>query len=192
MAEIIEDGHGTGNKLAIDDHGRAATKSITVSHLSHHATYHKNCYMGVYDTVLAGTSDTICAMLYNNSSSKDLEIYSVSVSSDANVKMTVKVGETYTSGGVVVELVNSNRSSTAAADVLSYEGGPSANMVVGTGDSKMFCGAHLGASRPFRFSYEGAVVLTPKTGIQIYVKGASTNDVRVTFAYAEHATGTKL
>jgi len=189
---IIEDGLGKGNKAEVDNHGRLSTKAVHVSHLSHHSTYHKNTYMAIFNTTLAGTSETDCAFLYNDSTDKDIEIYFISVSCTANCELISKVGNTYTSGGVATVPVNTNLSSVAVSPALLYEGGVSADLVLASTLEREFCGAYLGSHRPLRFDYEGAVVLSPKSGITFAIVGAASDKVKVSVAYSLHNEGTRL
>jgi len=189
---VIEDGRGTGNKALVDDHGRIATKSITVSHMAHHATYHKNAYFAVFETTLAGTSLTNCAFLLNNDVGTDVEIYDVVISSDANIEISTCVKDTYTSGGAAILATNTNLGVSTTPSVESYEGGASADLVLSTTNSKEIDGAFIGAHRPIDMNYDGALVLTYRKSLTMKATGAATDKVKVTIVFAFHAAGTKL
>jgi len=59
----IEDGFGSGQLAEVDEHGRLYTKSNIISHMSHHAAYHKNGFVKNFDCTLADTSATNIAFL---------------------------------------------------------------------------------------------------------------------------------
>jgi len=190
---IIKDGKGTGNGAQVDDHGRLFVKSNHVSHMSHHATYHKNAYIKEYNTTLADANETITALLYNNSSATDLEIYWLNITSDSNVTISIYIGgESFVSGGNQLTAVNTNTGTNvqSSAAVL-YEGGSSADLVV-TGDTNEIDGAFIGAYDKERIDYEGGIVITYKKSLSIHAEGAASDKIKISIAFAEHAAGTKL
>jgi len=189
---IIEDGTGKGNKAEVDDHGRLYTKANIVSHMAHHATYHKNGYILVFETTLGGSSETPAAFLYNNDANTDYELYWIRGSADANVEMSAYYGNTYTSGGTTLTPVNSNAGAPNSITPLAYSGGASADLVVDTTVNKQVDGGFLGAHQPIFSSYEGGLVLPFQKGITFTVTGTNTDKVKLMLGFAIHTAGTKL
>ena len=188
---VITSGGSNPYKAIVDDHGRIQCLSIQVSHMAHHSSYHHNAYMKVYSTTLASTNEDAVALLYNSSEGKDLELYSITISSDSDVDISVKVGESYISGGTSVDVVNTNTSSSVLPSVVSYEGG-AGNLVLDTTNSKELDGQFAGARRPIVLDYSGAIILSPKKGVAFYAQGAIGDKVKVTIEFALHTEGTKL
>lgn len=189
---IIEDGRGTGQKALVDDHGRLATKAVIVGHLSHHATYHKNSYRQVFETTLADSNEAVCFLLYNSDAATDIEIYDITMSSDANVEIVETVNETYASGGNSIEYVNTNLGSNKQPSVVSYEGGASDDLVTSTTNSSNIGGQFISASKPYHINMDGSVVVTFKKSYAIRVTGSAGNKVKITVQFAVHEAGTEL
>lgn len=192
MSTRILDGKGTGNYAEVDDHGRLYVKSNIVSHMSHHTTFHKNAYVKSFETTLADTSETPCALLYNNSSSSDLEIYWVRISANAAVEVDIYTDSSYTSDGTSISSINTNIGTANALSVIQYEGGSSADLVVNTSSEQLADGFFLAANDLIDMSYEGGIVLPFKKGVVIKVTGAATNKVKITMGFAVHSAGYKL
>lgn len=192
MKTIIESGGSEANKAIVDDHGRLSVKSSVVSHMSHHSSWHKNAYRKVFKTTLQGTSETALAFLYNQDSSVDIEIYKIVISSDANIETIFDVGETYSSGGNSIDVVNTNLSVSTTPTVDSYEGGSGGNLALISTNEREMNGGFIGAYAPYEHNYDGGLILTPKTGISIYGIGAANNKIKITIEFALHAKGTKL
>lgn len=192
MSHTIKDGKGTGNQAEVDDHGRLYTKANVVSHMSHHATYHKNGYVKSFETTLAGTGLTNCAFLQNIDNAKDIEIYWMTISADADVEIDIVSDNDYTSGGAAVTCLNTNLGNPTALSANTYEGGASADLVLSTTHDFLIDGFFLGAHRPFDPEYQGGIVLGLTRSIAVKATGAIGDKVKVTMGFALHAEGTKL
>lgn len=186
--------NGTGKRYAaeVDSHGRLYTRANVVSHMSHHATYHKNAFRKIFNTTLADTNEACCALLYNSDQTKDIEIYYVRISCNANVELTVKVNNTYDSGGNLLDMVNTNLSSATQPLADTYEGGANGDIVVGTSNSEDLDGAFIGAYRPYITDEEGSIIVTPKKSLSFHITGAAGNEVKISIGFALHDEGTKL
>ena len=193
MGHTIIKGAGVeGYAAEVDDHGRLSVKSSMISHMSHHSTYHKNGYRKVFKTTLAGTSETACAFVYNSDQTSDFEIYKVLISSDGNADVSLKVGETYTSGGTLIEMVNTNLSVSTLPTALTYEGGAAGDLALAASNSREMNGEYLAANQPYEHNYEGGLVLTPRTGFAIHITGVANQKIKITIEMALHVKGTKL
>ena len=189
---IIQDGRGTGQSAEVDDHGRLSVKANIVSHMSHHATYHKNAFVCTFDTTLQGTSSTPVAFLKNDKSGADFEIYWVKISSDANVEILVSGNDTRTSGGTTCTPTNTNLGSNITSSATIYKGGSAGDLVLASTVAVDLNGFFMGANAPTVFSYEGGLVLPFTKSIAIRAIGASSDKVKVTIGYAIHSEGARL
>jgi len=187
----IEDGTGSGNKLKVDDHGRALTLAIKFSHEAHHSSYHSDFYTVTADTILAGTSETPCLILVNDSD-KDMEIYWSTVAADSDVKLAYYVDSGYTSGGTEKTSVNMNRSSSLSASVTAYEGGATANLVVDTTDELNIKTLYQGANTHEDYDFKGALILPKNGSVVIKATGIASDNVSVSLSYAFHTAGQRI
>jgi len=192
MDLMIVNGKGERFAAEVDSHGRLYTRSNMVSHMSHHATFHKNAFRKNFETVLADGNEACCALIYNTDQTKDIEIYYVRISSDANVEVIVKVNNSYSSGGNEVEMVNTNLSSAKQPTADLYEGGASGDIVVGVANSVELGGAFVGAYAPYITDEEGSIIVTPKKSLSFHVTGTAGNKVKISIGFALHDEGTKL
>ena len=192
MSSFIEDGHGTGNKLKIDNHGRAYTKSNMIGHMSHHATYHKNAFSKSFHTTLSTASEEAILNIKNNLPSTEYEIYWLRCSSNANVHVHIYGDGVYTSGGNSLEFMNTYLGSGKAPGAIAYEGGASGNLVVDISGAADFDGSHVGAYRPHDFNYEGGIVIPFGKSVTITSEGSIGDKVEVQFGFAIHDEGVKL
>jgi len=189
---IIKDGQGKGFSAEVDDHGRLSVKSSFISHMSHHATCHKNSYMTVHNTTLQGTSETPCVLLLNSDPTKDLELYWVRVSSTAAVEVNMYSGNTYTSGGTEITYTNLNLGTPNSSVVTAYEGGASGDLVLDTTVNNLLDGGYINANSQNPGDYEGGVVLPFSQSISFKVIGAASDKIKIMLAYALHEKGTRL
>ena len=192
MDLMIVNGKGRRFAAEVDDHGRLYTRANVVSHMSHHATFHKNAYRCVFDTTLADGSEACVVHIKNTDQTKDVEIYYVTISADANIELNAKIGVIRTSGGTSVDAVNTNLSTSAEPTLSSYSGGASDDMVVSESDAKNLGGVFVGANQPHMQDQEGSIVVTPGKTFSFHVTGAAGNKVKIAIAFALHSEGTKL
>lgn len=188
----IKDGQGTGFALHIDDHGRAYTRANIVSHMSHHATYHKNAYIKSFETTLAGGSETACAFIQNTDSTKDIELYWMRFSSDANVAVKIISDNDYSSGGNSLTMLNTNLGQPTALVASVYEGGASANLSLTTTHDFLVDGFFCAAYDSIWYSYDGGIVLGNTRSFAVKVTGANGDKVKITMGLALHTEGAKL
>ncbi|RLF67101.1 MAG: hypothetical protein DRN30_00720 [Thermoplasmata archaeon] len=188
----IKDGTGKGHSALVDDHGRLYTRANMISHMSHHATYHKNAYIKSFETTLADGNITSCAFLQNTDSTKDIELYWIRVSADANVQIDAISDNDYNSGGNAVTPLNTNLGNPTSLSVLAYEGGASADLILTTTHDFLIDGRFLGAYSSCNCDYEGGIVLGNTRSFAIKATGAAGNKVKVTIGFALHDEGAKL
>lgn len=188
----IKDGKGKGFSADVDDHGRLYVKSNIITHLAHHATYHKNVYVSPFKTTLSDTSETPILFFQNNSSDKDLIIHNIIISSNANIETFARIGELRSSGGNLLAMVNTNTGVNIAGEGVAYEGGASADLVLDDTNSQEIDGAFIAANAPLLNDYQGAVVLAPTKTLAVYAQGAASNKVKIVMVYTSHPEGTKL
>lgn len=189
---IIKDGRGSGEAVQVDDHGRLYTRANIVSHMSHHATFHKNGYVKMFETTLADSTLTNCAFLQNTDGTKDLEIYWLRISADADVEIDIISDNDYASGGTALTMLNTNLGNPTSLGALVYEGGASADLVLTTTHNFLIDGLFLAANTPFNCEYEGGIVLGNTRSLAIKATGAAGNKIKVMLGFAPHAEGTKL
>ena len=195
MTDVIKDGHGTGNRAKVDDHGRLWVSANMVDHKQHHALYHKNLYIVNFDTTLPDGNETVVAFFKNLDSTKDFEIYDVEVSSNGTVELNWYFDDEYTSGGAAVEPINSNRGSGKTLSVttaLAYEGGASGNMVIDSTDRVKFHTHWLDANRAYAEGFDGCLVFANDTSATMTTTGTAGDKVSVTVYMAYHDAGTQL
>lgn len=189
---IIEDGQGQGASAQVDDHGRLYTKSNVISHMSHHATFHKNAFIEKLNTVLQGASLTTCAIITNDSNVDDVEIHWLRISADADMEIRIFVDSIYTSGGNEIVPENTNRASKNVSVIQAHEGGATGNLLVNVVIEKEIDGFFISANKPIDINLEGGIVLGKSNSYVIKAVGADTNKVKVVLATSNHAAGTKL
>jgi len=192
MSTFLEDAHGTGNKMKIDDHGRAYVLANTIPHMSHHCTYHKNAFSKLFQTTLSTSSEEPVFNITNNLPGKEYEIYWVRISSDANLDIHLFGGGVYTSGGNRLEMMNTYLGNGITSGATIYEGGASGSLVVDTTDATEFDGVFLGAYKPHDFNYEGGVVIPFGKSVAITADGTAGDKVKLQFGFAIHDEGQKL
>lgn len=178
--------------MIVDDHGRAYVKSNNVSHISHHSTYHKNSYIVPLRTVLAGSSETICGIIKNTSSVKDIELHWLRISSDANLEVKIYADTTRNAGGNEVIMKGMNLTSKSVSVVQAYEGGVSANLTDTANGEVEIDGFFLAANTIANINLEGGMVLGKDNTYCVKVFGANGNIVKVVLASSAHATGSVL
>lgn len=192
MSGSIKDGSGSGKLATVDNHGRLLTRSHTIGHMSHHATTHKNAYIKVMETTFPDANQTVCALLYNNDPTTELEVYWVKLSSDSSVEMTVRCGNTYTSGGTAVEFVNTHLGAVNDLNIISYEGGSSGDMIVDTTVNVEIDALYLKSYEQIDGSYDGGIIIPYKQSISFKAAGVANDKVKVTIGFAVHSKGTEL
>lgn len=195
MSETIKDGHGTGNEVKVDDHGRMWVSANMIDHKQHHALYHKNLYMVTFNTTLQDTSETPISFFKNTDGTKDFEIYSAEVSSNSNVKLNWYFDDEYLSGGAAVTPLNSNRGSgntIPSTTAIAYEGSSSGNLALTTTDRKLFHRTWLAANSVHIEPFDGALVFANATSASMTATGAANDEISVTVYMAYHDAGTVL
>lgn len=191
-AVVIKDGRGSGQGALVDDHGRLFTRANVISHMSHHATFHKNGYIQLFETTLPGATRTHCMFIENTDPEKDLEVHWIRVSVDAAVEIIIAHGHEYTSGGSSVTLRNSNVGQPAAVTGNFYEGGASGDLTLNTAHDRVIDGAFMAANSREVFDYDGGLVLPNTKGLTVSAIGANTNKIKVMLGFALHEAGTQL
>ena len=188
----LEDGGGTSRKALVDDHGRLYTKANVISHMSHHATYHNNGFVGVFDTTLPDGNATPCLHMENTNNGKEFELYWFRVSADAAVEIKVYIEQTRSSGGSVLTLNNTYAGHGNISNISTYEGGASADLVVDSTNAKVIDGAFIGANTPVNFEYEGGIVIPFGRNFSVEATGATGDKVKIMLGIAMHNVGTIL
>lgn len=189
---ILEDGKGGGNSAEVDDHGRLYTKANVISHMSHHATYHKNAFIKNYNTTLPGTSETVCMIAINDSSANDIESHWLRISANADVEIKIYVDGVYASGGTLVVQENTNRTSKSISSIIGYEGGASGNIVLDTTNEKEIDGFFCAANAPIDIDLQGGIIFGKENSIAVKAIGAGGDKIKITLATSAHPAGSKL
>lgn len=193
MPEQIVDGRGTGQMMLVDDHGRAHTLANIVTHPAHHASYHQDFFYSYHKTSVPGGSvETDCALIQGASSSLELEIYSVLITSSQDCLVSVYYDTLYTSGGEAVTATNSNRNANKVLDATFYQGGAAADLVLDTTTKVLATEFDVGAGQPFSYPVDGTVILGFEKSLLFSFTAATATTARVTVGLTPHATGTKL
>ena len=195
MSDVIKDGTGKGYLAKVDDHGRLAVAANIIDHKQHHALYHKNLYIMDFSIVLGGTTETPLAFFKNLDGTKDFEIYSAEVNADTQTDVFWHFDDEYTSGGTVVDPINSNRGSGATistAQATIYEGGASDNLALDSTNRVTFHSSFLSANSSHQMSFDGSLILTSNTTASMTVKGSTSGRVNLTVVMAYHTAGTIL
>jgi len=189
---IIRDGTGKGYSLQIDDHGRAYVNSTSISHFSHHSSYHKDAFISCASCHLNSTSKEAVMFFKNSSSDKDIELYWAYISGNANLEWYAYFGSEYTSGGTLLEAANLNVGEAVPDYFTIYEGLKADVLTLDTTNEKrvqeIFAGAFSGMYMPL----EGAVIVPPGKTMSMYAKGAVDTEAIFTLGFATHDAGTKL
>ena len=192
MSNVIQDGKGRGFRAEVDDHGRLFTRANVIGHMSHHATYHKNAYIGLFETTLADTSQAACAFLQNTDAGKDIEIYWMRVSANADVEVDIISDNDYGSLGAAASVYNTNLATPNALSANLYEGGASGDLVLVTTHNFPLDGYFSAANSPLSMNYDGGLVLGHTRSIAVKVTGAANDKVKVMMGFALHAKDTQL
>lgn len=189
---IIKDGRGSGRSAEVDDHGRLYTKSNIVGHMSHHATYHKNGFIELFETTLPDSNETQCMYVENSNTGKEFEIYWLRISSNSDVEIIVRTDASRTSGGNSKSMTNTYIGNGNVANATAYEGGSSGNLVVDATESSVIDGIFLAANDGHEFEYDGGIVIPFSRTFSISAIGAVSDKVKIMLGVAMHETGTKL
>jgi hypothetical protein len=192
MITIIEDGHGTGNKARVDDHGRVVVRSNMVSHMSHHASSHKNLFSLPLSTVLADGSETAVAFIKNTSPTEDMEFHIINIAADANVAYKIYVGDSYSAGGTPIIPLNTNIGTGTALVGSFYAGGASANLTVVTTLRDTLCHGYVQAYGDGIIRVDGGIILPPSKTMTVTATGAASDNILVNFYLTTHVAGTML
>jgi hypothetical protein len=193
MSDIrIRDGRGSGQVAEVDDHGRLAVKSVNVNHLQHHALYHKNSYIVPFNVTLPDTSETGVFLITNNYQDQSLELFDLHITSDANVSFKVYVEATYSSGGTVVEPINTNISTNLVADVTCYEGNSAGDLVVSTSEATVLSDRFIGSYNSVTYDFKGSVILGPTDSMYVSVIGTGTDIIKGDLEFTYHGLDVRL
>lgn len=188
---LLRDGKGSGNHAEVDEHGRLYTRSNPISHMSHHATAHKNGFVAVYNTTLTGTSPTPVMHFDNIATGKEAEIYWLKVSSDKAVEVLVYLGGTFTSGGNAVVMSNTYVGNGTTSNTSTKEGG-TGNLVLNLNTASEVDGAFIEANGTVKFEYDGGIVIPSGKQFSILAVGASGDKIKVTLGLSLHDVGVSL
>jgi hypothetical protein len=134
MSIFIEDGHGAGYKLRINDEGQARTQS-EIHELQHHISWNDGqCYQTVgLETAIAAATQTILHIKNTSAAKKFVVSYmrlqiageagGTTLPNAANY-FQIGFGRTYSSGGSSVTPVNMNQTSGNVAPLTAYDESP--------------------------------------------------------------------
>lgn len=188
----IQDGQGKGYEAQVDDHGRLYVKSNHVSHMSHHATYHKDAFMASGTLTAADGNEAPLFFIKNTTNDSDIEIYNSFISSDSNTLIQMYSNAEYSSGGDTVSPINTNLASSLTKSVSIYQGGASDDLVLTTTNAELMWSSYVGAYSQEDVNWDGMIVLPPGKSLYFTATGAASDVVKITIAYAWHSTGTAL
>jgi hypothetical protein len=105
----IEDGTGHGNKVRVDDENRIRTYSVVEEEITHSSEDEGEAYVWVASKNIDATDSII--WLRNDSTTKELMIHCISVSTDAAGSFFIYCPTGTTADGDTVAGVNMNRGS---------------------------------------------------------------------------------
>lgn len=195
MNGMIKDGTGKGYLAKVDDHGRLSVAANLISHMQHHALWHKNLYILNYNVTLPDANETPLALFKNLDGTKDFEIYFADVSSNAAVEVKWRFDDEYTSGGTAITPINTNRGSGATLStsvVEVYEGGTAGDLVLDSTNGVQFHRTWQGANSSHHMNFEGSMIITSSKSASMTVTGAAGDKVNLTAILAYHDAGTEL
>ena len=118
MPDMIRDGKGRGILAAVDKENRLNVYSTMEAEISHESEVNARAFTWTH-SYNSGANDTIL-WLKNTSSTLNLVIDKIVMSSDATTKFVVHFPSGTTAAGTGVTGVNLNRSSNATADASVY------------------------------------------------------------------------
>ena len=176
MTDFVIKDPTTGRGAEVDDHGRLYVKANVVSHMAHHATYHKNAYVTNGSTTLSGTSETAIFHLVNDTT-KDLELYDMFISTPSAAVIRMSINDSYTSGGATATTNNLNLSTSVVTGANQYTGGASDDLTLSSSNASTIFQSHVPAGFPSQFRVEGALVITPGKSITVWITG-TTSDIK--------------
>jgi len=189
---IIRDGTGKGYAMQVDDHGRAYVNSTSVSHFSHHSSYHKNAYITSAACHLNSTSKEAVMFFKNSSSDKDVELYWAYISCNENSEFYVYIGSKYDSGGVPLTAKNLYVGEAVPEFFTIYEGLKTDVLTLDDSLEEKIQELFLPAYGSMYMPLEGAVIVPAGKTISVYAKGPVDAAAIFTLGFTTHEAGTKL
>lgn len=118
---IIEDGHGTGNKVNVTDEGCMCSKAVTIHYEQHINIEKQEAYSALVSKTPTAAGD--CFFYIKNNSDDNMYICSITLSAATDETIQIKIKDTGTPAGTTLNtLVNRNAASGKEADVTAYDG----------------------------------------------------------------------
>jgi len=178
MPEMIRDGKGAGYLAHVDKENRLAVYSTMESEISHESEVNNRAYTWTH-SYNSGANDTIL-LVKNTSTTKNLIIDKIILSSDTTTKVVIHFPENTTLAGTGVTGVNLNRSSNDSAEATAYgdETGNTQGSILG----QMILLGNTGAVLPIN----GSVILGVNNEIAIDFVSATTSLGMVTIVGYYH------
>jgi len=183
-----EDGTGNGYLMRVNKKNRATTTTVSISSQAQVSLEDAQSYQVSSDQAI-GTTDVPVLYLENNSNSKYMVITYIRVQSagaaatNENAYFTVKLGDSYTSGGADLVPKNMNQISGNQAEVVCKDGSASLTVSGGTEIDKNYT-----ANSMQSYNKEGSVVLGNSGSVSIWHKGstiAGNAYARISFYYVD-------
>ncbi len=191
MPDMIKDGNGSGCLAAVDCENRLNTYSTTETELSHESETNKRAY-SVYAHAIPGTVDTGIMTIKNTSSTKNLIIEKMIISSEENtdaLAMTAVHAQrnpSTVSGGLTLTPVNLNFSTNQTADATCLEDNDGSNALTVSGGNGIVSTRIMGGGME-TVDFHGAIILgvNDTFGIKGYTDNAG-KKVRVMVYFYYH------
>lgn len=171
----LEDGKGRGNVAEVNDDNQLVTNGVIVTHL--HFNSEKNGISfswssGTYD---AAAGDTIL-LIKNTSTTKDLHIHQIWLSTDTETRVVVHVPATeVTPAGTTITGSNLNTTSAIVAGASAKR-----DETDNTQGNIYWAGEIQAATNPLMIDFEGALILGQNESIGVdYVADVAACDVTI-------------
>ena len=162
MPDTIKDARN-GYTAAVDDENRLQVYATSESELSHESETNKRAY-SVYAHAIPGTTDTGILTIQNTSTTHNLIIEKMIISSEENTSATAMTSvhaqrkPTTVSGGASVTPVNLNFSTNATADATCLDDNDGSNALTVSGGDEIISTRIMGGGME-TVEFHGALIL---------------------------------
>lgn len=190
MADMIRDGQGKGYLSGVDSENRLKTYSTTESEISHESEVNTQAFVFMAECIPGINSTGVCSII-NDSSTKNLIIQYVILSSEENTSATAMTSfgfwrnPTTNSGGVSITPVNLNFSSNNIPDCTCLHDDDGTTLTIDGGNSVGTI--RLMGATTQSYNFEGSIIL--KTNNTFAIKSKTENagqKVRATIYFYYH------
>ena len=161
---IIEDGHGTGNKVQVNNEGCMCAKCVTIPFGMHINNEKQEAYSVIIEKTPTAADD--CFFYIINNSDLDMYVCTLTASAATDETIQINIKDTGTPAGTADNIpVNRNAGSGKLADVAAYDGvditGLSGGSVIEQFDID-------GATGSKTFRYESCIIIPKNQTFTLY------------------------